>query len=197
MPVLLPPSCPLCGRSGRIVCPACEAELAPAPGLPCPPELDRLDAVHDYRATRPLVTALKNGDRRDLVSWLAGAMVAVRTPPPGTVVTWAPTGRARRRKRGFDQAELLARAVARRWGLPCRALLRRSPGPAQSGRSAAERHANPAFTTPRPVPATVLVIDDVATTGATLRAAARALRASGAIRVEGLVGARAAARWAA
>lgn len=195
--MLLRPSCALCRRPGHAVCPSCAAGLAPAPGLPCPLGLDRLDAVHDYRVARPLVTALKNGGRRDLVGWLAGAMAAVRTPSPGTVVTWAPTGTRRRRQRGFDQAELLARAVARRWGLPCRALLRRSPGPAQSGRSAAERRANPSFSSLRRVPATVLVVDDVATTGATLRAAAMALRAAGATRVDALVGARAAGRGAA
>lgn len=195
--MLLRPSCPSCGRSGFVVCPRCAAELAPAPNLPAPFGIERVDAVHDYRRARALVTALKNGGRRDLVPWLASAMAAVRTPAPGTVVTWAPTGRTRQRQRGFDQAELLARAVARRWGVPARGLLRRLPGPAQSGRSAAERRAGPAFTAVGSVPATVLVIDDVATTGATLQAAAQALRAAGAARVEALVAARAAAGRAA
>jgi predicted amidophosphoribosyltransferase len=146
--------------------------------------------VFDSRTARHLLTALKNGDRRDLVAWLADQMAVRCTPPPGAVVTWAPTGPARRRARGFDQAELLARAVARRWGLPCRALLRRLAGPAQSGRSAAERVTNPRF---RAVgrAAEVVVIDDVATTGATLSASARALRAAGAHHVVALVGARA------
>lgn len=190
--VLLVPSCALCDRRGEVVCLRCAAGLDPAASLPCPLEVDRCVAVFDYRAARRLVTALKNGDRRDLVGWLADHLALSTTPAPGTVVTWAPTGSARRRARGYDQAELLARATARRWSLPCRSLLQRRAGPAQSGRGARERRSNPAFrAVGRAVPA-VIVVDDVTTTGATLSAAARALRSAGTQQVVAVVGARAA-----
>jgi predicted amidophosphoribosyltransferase len=190
--VLLAQSCVLCHRPAEVVCPPCVAGLERAASLPCPLELDGCVAVFDYRAARRLVTALKNGDRRDLVGWLADHLALSTTPAPGTVVTWAPTASARRRARGYDQAELLARATARRWSLPCRSLLQRRAGPAQSGRSARERRSNPAFrAVGRAVPA-ALVVDDVATTGATLSAAARALRNAGTQRVVAVVGARAA-----
>jgi predicted amidophosphoribosyltransferase len=159
-----------------------------------PTGLDGLQAwCHYDDVARDLVVALKNRERRDLVGWLACAVAHDLVPPPrpGLVVTWAPTAAARRRARGFDQAELLARALARRWGLPCRPLLRRARGPAQAGRSAGQRRAHPGFSAVGRVPAQVLVVDDVATTGATLAAAGRALRSAGAVGVSGLVVARA------
>jgi predicted amidophosphoribosyltransferase len=101
------------------------------------------------------------------------------------VVTWAPTSSGRRRERGFDQAELIARTVARQLGLPCRRLLDRAvAGDPQTGRARSDRlegaefHARPGLDGQR-----VLVVDDVVTTGATLRAAEAALRESGARQV--------------
>jgi len=189
--VLLSSSCLLCRHPGAVVCGACAAELSHAPSMPPPLWVDRCDAPFDYAQVGPAITALKNGDRRDLVPWLAAHLAACTTPPATAVVTWAPTTAARRRQRGFDQAELLARAVARRWGLPCRSCLVRAPGPAQAGRSGAQRRTNPRFRARGRVPSAVVVVDDVVTTGATAAAAARALRAAGTSRVLAVVAARA------
>lgn len=159
--------------------------------MPCPPGLDRCTALLAYEdGARELVTALKYRHRRDLVTLIADALADLAHPPTGAAVTWAPTTPAHRRTRGVDQAELLARALARRWRAPCRGLLRREPGPAQTGRPVGERWAHPGFVATRPVPPTVVVVDDVATTGATLSAAARALRGGGAEVVLGAVVAR-------
>lgn len=160
------------------------------PAFGAPPGLDGCTALLHYASARRLVTSLKNGGRRDLVAWLADEMASVIAPTSGATVTWAPTGSGRAHARGFDQAELLARAIARRWDLPCHALLRRVPGPAQAGRSRAQRHGGPEFRPRRVCTAEVLVVDDVVTTGATLTAAARALRDGGATRVVAVVAAR-------
>lgn len=172
-------------------------QLKPAPSLAVPLGVDACIALLDYECARRIITSLKNGGRRDLVGWLAVQLADRTQPPAGSVVTWAPTGVARRRARGFDQAELLARAVARRWGLRCAGLLHRAPGPAQARRSAAERRQNPSFTPTRVCPASVVLIDDVATTGATLTGAAAALRAGGSTAVLAVVAARSPGRRAA
>jgi ComF family protein len=188
--------CVLCGRRGEVVCAHCAERLTAAPSLALPVAVDACSAVLHYRDARHLVTALKNGGRRDLVPWLAEQMARQAVPPVGAVVTWAPTGVARRRSRGYDQAELLARALARRWQLPCEALLRRLPGPAQAGRSAHARRHNPSFAASGTCPSTVVLVDDVVTTGATLSAAARALRRGGTDDVVAVVAARSAGRRA-
>lgn len=138
-----------------------------------------------------IVTALKNRQRRDLVGWLAERM-APAAPDGVDVVTWAPTGAPRRRRRGFDHAELLARAIARRRGLPSSRLLVRRGSTPQAGLDAGARRGNPRFVASGCGGRSVLVVDDVTTTGATLEAAGRALLVAGATAVHGLVVARAA-----
>ena len=106
-----------------------------------------------------------------------------------------PLARTRERERGFNQAALLARRIGSHLGVPIRSswLARiRSTRP-QSELSATERRANvrDAFrASDRVAGHHVLVVDDILTTGATLDACARALRAAGARRVGALTVAR-------
>ena len=106
-----------------------------------------------------------------------------------SAVTWAPTTAARRRERGFDQAQLMARIIGRSLHLPTRRLLRRLDGSSQTGQSRQRRLQGPEFRS-RATTDVVLVVDDVCTTGATLSAAAAALLRAGAPRVHGIVLAR-------
>ena len=191
--LLLPDRCAGCGATGTSPCRACLSALRPAPKLDPPTGLDTLAALVRYdEVARALVTAVKYRNARGSIAGLAGAAASLLDPAAvaGATLTWAPTTPDRLRRRGFDQAELLARAVGRHVGLPVQGCLERLPGAHQTGLGAAERHRAPRFTARSRSPATVVVVDDVCTTGATLSAASGALRGAGARGVHGLVLAR-------
>ncbi len=100
-------------------------------------------------------------------------------------ITWVPLSRARRWTRGYDQAELLAREISRRTGLPCKRMLRKiRNNPAQSGiHGAAQRRENVKGKYRAVSPETirgkrVLLVDDIVTTGSTLAECAAVLKAA-------------------
>ena len=178
--MLLRSVCPICRQPGGVPCGPCRDQLRPAPAdAPVP-------AIISYEGVgRELLARLKYRDARQAVAPLADALVAGLIDPVSVnAVTWIPTTDRRRRERGFDQAELLARAVARRLGRPCRRLLRRLGDDHQTGRSRAERLRGPSLVAVGVPPRNVLLIDDVVTTGATVRAAVDVLTAAGAVTVQ-------------
>jgi len=176
--------CAGCDAPGAAVCTTCRfALLGPRPR----PGAHGVHAAVPFTGrARRVVLGLKYRNRRQVARHLAGlvvnAVVVNGDHRDLDVVTWAPTSPARRRSRGFDQGELVARHVARQLGVPCRRLLVRSgPSAAQTGRSRVERLHGPEFVArPGLDGRRVIVVDDVVTTGATMRAAAAALRHAGA-----------------
>ena len=177
--------CAGCDAPGAAVCTTCRfALLGPRPQ---PGGHGVRAAVPFTGRARKVVLGLKYRNRRQVARHLAGlvvnAIVASGDHRDLDVVTWAPTSAVRRRERGFDQGELVARHVARQLGVPCRRLLSRSGTTTpQTGRSRIERLHGPEFVArPGLAGRRVIVVDDVVTTGATLRAAASALRHAGAV----------------
>ena len=191
-----PPRCAACGLLGHVVCASCRDELVECPPLDAPPPLARLSAAYLYESVpRALVLGLKLGGLRTRAGPLAEAMCrsAWRDAIGGDVLTWVPGNVVEARRRGYDHAEVLARLVATRLGIPATHLLTAASAKLdQTGLSRAQRRDNPmgAFVA-RPVHGRVVLVDDVMTTGATICACARALIAGGAAEVEGLVGCRA------
>jgi ComF family protein len=181
--------CAGCNAPGAPVCTTCRFALVGR--LPQPASHGVHAAVPYTGRARAVILGLKYRNRRQVARHLAG-LVVNRIVANGDhhgfdVVTWSPTSTARRRERGFDQGELVARYVARQLRLPCRRLLERDArgSSAQTGRSRSERLHGPTFSArPGLRGRSVLVVDDVVTTGATLQASASALASAGAERVE-------------
>jgi predicted amidophosphoribosyltransferase len=197
--LVAPPLCAACGSQrvgANLLCERCESELASASRVvePGPPGIDRAVSAAPFDGVaRLIVHGLKFGRRLALAEVAAESMLRAlpRTASPDAVVP-VPSGPWRRLWRGFDPAEEIAIAVAEDAGLPFRPCLRRSRGVRQVGRRRWKRLADP----PRVwsiegAPRSPLLIDDVWTTGATLEACGRALRAAGARGVIALTLARA------
>lgn len=190
--LVLPRRCAGCAEPGTGLCPGCRAAMAAPPvGLVAdgPRRLPPLAAAAGYGGVvRGVLLAHKEHGRLALVRPLGRALagaVGCLDLPPGTVLVPVPSSVAAVRQRGHDHARRLARAAARQCGLASRPLLHPVRAVADSaGLGAAERAANlrGALAARRPLAGLpVVVVDDVVTTGATLREAVRALRAAGAV----------------
>jgi ComF family protein len=181
--------CAACGRSDSVLCARCAMSLRRAEPVGPISGVDRAVAGLEYEGPgRALVLALKLSARREAAEPLVEALwkAVVRHGVRGTVLTSVPARRVDVRRRGFDHAELLARGLSRRMGLPARRLLVRTGAALdQASLTAAERHTNlaEAFSA-RPASGRVVLVDDLVTTGATATACAEALRAAGATGVE-------------
>ena len=201
--VLWSRSCAGCGRGAWPFCRSCVALLEPlgppwcrrcgrptaadVDGCPdCPPApIASARAAFAYRGpAREAVHRLKFSGWRGVGAALARSIAAVE-PPTADAVTWVPLAPRRRAERGFDQARVLARALSRAIDLPLAAYVRRVHATAPQARRSREQRlaamAGAFAPLPRrPAPPTVLLVDDVLTTGATASACASALADAGA-----------------
>lgn len=190
---------PLCAcgvpRSGgdRQPCGRCRRGLSP---------FDAGASLGPYEGSlKTVVQELKYRRRHRLAGRLAEALLAQPAVQsvltPDVLLAPVPLHPRRERERGYNQSELIARALGRSTGLPVltHALVRRRDTPAQAGLGAAARRRNVAGAfAVRQAPAVaghiVVLVDDVLTTGATARTCASALRGAGAIAVRLLTVAR-------
>ena len=179
--------CEACGCDARVLCVKCRTQLFAM----AQPECDAAVVAVAYEGiARRLILNLKYRNRRQVVVVLVELLaqrVMQRIPNIATVcdvVTWAPTSTARVRRRGHDQAELLARRLARVLDVPCRRLLIKTSTNVQTGASRDQRLRGSVYSARKlRVNSHVMVVDDVVTTGTTLRCTAEALHKAGAYQV--------------
>jgi ComF family protein len=157
-----------------------------------PLPVDWTDASCEYKGTMERVLHALKFERHDFLDEALAGLLAETIHARGDVqfdaVVGVPMSRGKERRRGYNQAELLARALAHRLGAGCdmTLLTRREERATQSMLPKRERAANvrDAFAASSRVKGkAILVVDDICTTGETLRACATALRRAGAARV--------------
>ncbi len=179
--------CEACGCAARTLCVQCRDKLFAMPQPTCDVAVV---AVAYEGIARRLILSLKYRNRRQVVPVLC-ALLAQRLiqhlPNVSTVcdvVTWAPTSRQRVRGRGHDQSELLARRLAKEIGVPCKRLLIKTSTNVQTGAPRLARLGGSVYSARNLRGSThVIVVDDVVTTGTTMRCAKGALCEAGAQQV--------------
>ena len=160
-----------------------------------PPAVDAFFVRWRYRdRVRDMVLGAKyRADKGRLLLMAEGMLTLLPAIPTVDVVIPMPMSQRRLWQRGFNQTHIIGRVIARALDVPLnKALLIKHHRPPQSRlhtHGARRRNIRHAFTCHNPVPARVLLIDDVATSGATLNEAARILKQHGAIQVYALVAA--------
>jgi ComF family protein len=217
--LLYPPRCAVCGQNGSLLCDGCLAELPRTVGDRCnlcwlplrdgrachacaahPLALQRLRSALRYEGeVRRLVHAFKFGGQSSLAPSLARPLIEAFEAEDQRldVIVPVPLTGLGKRLRGYNQAALLANELSKETGVRCVEALSRVRSVREQARSASadERRRNVigAFAVRKGEAVagkTILLIDDVATTGATLDACARELLKAGAASVSALTLAR-------
>lgn len=210
--IIAPHTCLVCGSEGSLLCRWC----APDAVLPLPERCYRCSAVSrdsavckKCRRNSPLqyvwIRGQYSGTAKELIRRLkfVRAKAAASTVaemmyeslpdlPKTTIITYIPTATSRIRLRGYDQSKLLAKEIAKRRGLRYSTLLVRHGQTRQVGADRKHRikqaAKNYSVRQSSLLPgSTVLIIDDILTTGATLESAAKLLKNAGAKHVYGAV----------
>jgi ComF family protein len=207
---LAPHDCISCGSEGALICKQCESKLLSLPercyhcrrispgNLTCQTcrassELYRVQARTAYNGVaKDLIWRLKSSGAQAAAKEMAVMMQGLISAHEEIVFVPIPTATTRVRKRGYDQAILLARALSHTTRKRYALSLRRLGQHHQVGATRLQRitQLQQAYRVVHPdliMGAHVVLVDDVLTTGATMEAAAKVLKAAGAKRVSGLV----------
>ena len=203
--LLYPPKCAFCQRltqSGAKLCPRCREKL-PYTGPAAEQHFPRLKSccspLYYTEDVRRSLLRYKFGGVK-MYAEVYGEFLTKCIDENGIscdIITWVPLSRQRLRRRGYDQARLLAEEISARKGIPCvQTLKKRRNNRAQSTTGGAEQRRRNVKDVYMPLPGAeiqgkrILLVDDIITTGATLSECAGVLKSCGAAEVSALTLAR-------
>lgn len=187
--VLYPPYCASCQAAGTWFCDSCLSRIRIEKDTDCPESIDACLSLVPYanREMRILVTRLKYQSASCLIPAIRSVLRKEPLSLPAVTITWVPASRKRLVERGIDHAHLIAAELAEINKVECIALLERNRHTQANAQF--EQHdlrkanVSDAFSPLGPVSESVLLVDDVKTSGATASACARVLKQAGAKQV--------------
>lgn len=197
--LLWPEFCCCCNKRGSLLCDDCYERLNFLT-LPVQLKLEEiyLDKVvaalqYDHRSKK-LITTLKYGSVIEVGRVLGELLYFSTNIPKAEIITAVPLHPTKKRSRGFNQAEEIAKTLAAQMNLPYKRLLKRTVDtPSQAGRQSRKQRLTALTTAFAPTAAktkvsgkSILIIDDVVTTGTTLNECAKVLKKSDVYKVYGL-----------
>ena len=194
----MPRICLGCGKEGKYICEKCELFLSEAPSLFWQGGLEELASCWEYEGLiKDIILKIKYYGAFDAINELVEIAFKIRKPylPEDTVITFVPLFKKKENQRGFNQAEIIARKVGEMTGSKVLPLLEKiKDTPSQTKLDKTERLANVKDSFRRKEGGSrcdnVLLVDDVWTSGATIKECARVLKKSEVKRVFGFTLAR-------
>jgi len=189
--LILERRCPVCNRLSKGVCSSCLSDFNISNSKIEVQGLESFSSlfVYDSKSSRAILAA-KQAQRIDVLNQLAimlGQFVKdLNLDVCPDSVTWVPASKFEKRRRGFDQGKILAKQVSKKLDLRSNRMLLRRTSERQVGKNRVSRLSGPNFKTRSCPFQNVLLIDDVVTTGASMRSAAMELKSAGCKAVHGV-----------
>ena len=205
---LFPRKCVGCGKEGTYICKDCSLFLSETPNLFSAGNLEELVSIWEYEGlVKNLIYCIKYKGAFDIINELIERAFEIREPkivltrgkhkpePEDIIITFVPMFKKKKKRRGFNQAELIAKKVAEKTNKEVVALLEKiKDTPSQTRLSKNERLENVKGSFKRIREAdcydNVLLVDDVWTSGATMQECSKVLKKSGVKKVFGFTLAR-------
>ncbi|MDP3093691.1 MAG: ComF family protein [bacterium] len=196
--IILPRSCVGCGKEGKYICEKCSLFLSEAPSLFQQGSVEEVVSCWEYEGLiKEIIFKIKYDGMFDAIDELVEKAFETREPyvPEDTIITFVPLFKKKERRRGFNQAELIAKKIGeitRKKILPLLEKIKDTPSQTKLDKTKRLVNVKDSFRRKElsSFSDNVLLVDDIWTSGATMKECAKVLRKSGVKRVFGFTLAR-------